>query len=281
MPTLVRLREDLNFNRNLGDIIDTLKSAALIQFRLFQTKISPNENFLKEIEASFKLLEPAVRGHPYLVERQGLQSAIVIITSDEGFLGEMNSLLINAGLEARERPEDEIIIIGDRGAKYLEEMEENFVAFPGISEDIKAKDISALSNYLLKGYHERFRRILIAYPEFVSLTLQKVRLNEIFPYQATDKRMDLTFFEKEVEVEPSAKRLLENLMRLYLEYRLFEIFWSSKQSEYAARIMHLEGSTQELSHMNQRLAFNYFRQVHAVSDKTIREISASRIFLRD
>jgi len=45
--------------------------------------------------------------------------------------------------------------------------------------------------------------------------------------------------------------------------------------------MHLEGSTQELSHMNQRLAFNYFRQVHAVSDKTIREISASRIFLRD
>jgi hypothetical protein len=43
--------------------------------------------------------------------------------------------------------------------------------------------------------------------------------------------------------------------------------------------MHLEGSAQELIQLKQTLAFEYFRQLHSARDKTIREISASKVLL--
>lgn len=281
MSTLVKLKQDLGFNRDLGDIIDTLKTAALVQFRLFQMKARPSEDFLKEAESCFDIFLTRVPNHPYLFERKELSSAIVIITSDGGFLGELDILLVNAGIEARQSKGDELVVLGERGAKYLEEMNEDFVSFPGISDDIKYKDIEPLRNYLLKEYRKRFWRILIVYPEFLFLTLQKVKIFQALPYRPIEQRpKQPRFIIEELLIEPYVNSVLEALVKVWLGYRLLEIFWLSKQSEYAARIMHLEASTQELSYLNQRLAFSYFRQMHALSDKTIREISASRVFLR-
>jgi len=48
-------------------------------------------------------------------------------------------------------------------------------------------------------------------------------------------------------------------------------------AELAARIMHLEGSIQELSKVDQNLKLDYFKYLHGLSDKTIREIYASRL----
>ena len=56
MITLTRLKTDLEFNRNLGDIIDILKAAALIQFRAFQTRPKPNKGFLDEVNSFFNML---------------------------------------------------------------------------------------------------------------------------------------------------------------------------------------------------------------------------------
>lgn len=281
MPTLVKLKDDLEFNRNLGDIIDTLKSAALAQFRVFQTKASPNAAFLKVIEACFNTLIPLVSNHPYLYERKNLPSAVVVVTSDEGFLGELNTLLVNSGLQSRENDADELVVIGERGAKYIEETGATFVSFPGIPDDVNYKDIDTLADYLIEGYHGKFKKVTVVFPEFISLTLQRVNVFDILPYRYESKNLKMSVIGKEMEIEPSPKRVLESLIRLWIKYRMFEVFWSAKQSEYAARIMHLEGSTQELGFLKQKVALSYFRLMHSISDKTIREISASRILLRD
>jgi len=83
----------------------------------------------------------------------------------------------------------------------------------------------------------------------------------------------------EMLFEPSLIKLSESVVKLWLGFRIEELFWSSKQAEFAARIMHLEGSTQELNLLKQKLSFEYFRQIHGLRDKVIREISASKILL--
>jgi len=280
MSTLVKLKQDLEFNRDLGDIIDTLKTAALVQFRLFQMKDRPNGDFLKEIESCFSILPSTTNNHPYLFERKDKPDVIVIVNSDEGFLGELNTLLVNAGLEVRQSKDDEMVVLGERGANYFEEMNESFVSFPGISDELNYKEVEVIRNYLLNGYRARFRRVLVVYPEFFSLTVQKVKVFQVLPYQPLEPQVrQAHLVPEEMLIEPYAYKVLETLVELWLGFKLSEIFWSSKQSEYAARIMHLEASTQELAYLNQRLAFNYFRQMHALSDKTIREVSASRMLL--
>jgi ATP synthase F1 gamma subunit len=277
----MRLKQELRLSEDLGDIIDVLKSAALIQFRLFQFKDKPSSDFLKELEACFKILpRRSVIDHPYFIDRPELPTAIVVITSDEGFLGELNTLLINACLDRRGPENDEIIVLGERGARYFNEAKEKFVAFHGITDEVSLKEVENLRNYLLKSYYHRFGRILIFYPEFLSLTAQRVTFFQLLPYLGLAEQVaKVSQEEEDILTEPGLNRVLDALVKLWLESKLFHIFWSTKLSEFSARIMHLEGSTQELSHLNHRLAFDYFRNVHALNDKTIREISASKVLL--
>jgi hypothetical protein len=58
---------------------------------------------------------------------------------------------------------------------------------------------------------------------------------------------------------------------------LAKIFLSSKLSELSARVMHLEDSDRELSRVNHQLELQYVKRLHALADKSIREISASRM----
>ncbi|MCX5696842.1 MAG: F0F1 ATP synthase subunit gamma [Candidatus Omnitrophica bacterium] len=286
MRPLVELRYDFDVTKSLGDIIDVLKTAALIQFRAFQLKQKPNEEYLKETQDCLRLLLEKKVDHPYLFGGRGSALGIVVITSDGGFLGELNTLLVNAALDLRKSKEDEIIVLGERGARYLEDAGEKFSSLPGISDEIQYKEVESLADNLVKGFRERFNKVLIIYPLFVSISSQRITTKQILPLISEEEKQagekNKHGWGRSIEemlIEPSFSAVLEGLMEVLMGYRLMEIFWSSKQSEFAARIMHLEGSTQELNSLNSKLSFEYFRQVHALKDKVIREISASKLLL--
>ena len=279
MQTISELKQDLEFNRNIGDIIEVLKASSIIQFRALQFKEKPDKNYLLAIQGCFDMLDAGRIEHPYVYERKGLPSLIVVVTSDEGFLGELNTLLVNAALDQARGGDDEIVVLGERGAKYLEDMDKNFVSLSGIPDDIDYRQLEGIRDYLFAGYLKRFGRALIVYPEFISLTTQRVTVLQYLPYGLQPRGVEKSFPARDVLICPGRVNVLERLVELWAAFKIFEIAWSSKQSEYAARIMHLEGSSQELSHLNQRLSFNYFRLVHAKSDKSIREVSASKMML--
>jgi len=282
MPTIASLKLDLETGKSLGDIIDVLKTAALIEFRSIQSKDRPNEDFLKEADQCFSLLTSKGIKHPYLFDRKSMPSAIVIITSDEGFLGELNTLLINAGVDLHKSKSDEIIVLGERGARYLEDMGAKFTFFPGITDETSYKDINQICRHILKGYRKTFGRAFVVYPRYVSLTAQRIERFRMLPhspsYETAEKHYSSRLLDQ-LLIEPAVSRVTETIIELWMSYKFSEIFWSSKQSEFAARIMHLEGSSQELIHLNHELSFKYFRQAHLLKDKSIREISASKNIL--
>lgn len=279
MPTIAMLKQDMESTKSLGDIVDVLKIAALMQFHAFQLKEGkPKQDFLNIAEDIFNVLVSKGLEHPFLLDRPILPSLIVVITSDEGFLGDLNMLAINAALNIVKTSEDHILCLGRRGARYLEDTDVSYKVFPGVSSEINPDELEPLKLYILNGYKKKFGRVYIIYPKFISLVVQKIDKVLLLPYQKSSQAKILRgFFIDEMLIEPAISHVLEILIEIYLGFRLLDIFWMSKRSEYAARIMHLEGSTQELSTLNQKLSFNYFRQEHALKDKSIREISASKV----
>jgi ATP synthase F1 gamma subunit len=283
MRPLSELKQDFEVSRGLRDIIDVLKTAAMIQFRSFQLREKLNEDFIKELESCFGILAAKNINHPYLFDRKSLPSIIVVLTSDEGFLGELNTLLVNMSVDKRTSKNDEMVIFGERGARYLEDMNVGFVFFPGITDEVKYDEAEKIRDYLLGEYKKRFGRIIIVYPRFVSLTLQRITVWQILPFNepmdAQNQNLLSQLLTKEMLIEPSQDRVVEVIVELWAGFKIMDILCSAKMSEFAARIMHLEGSTQELNALKQKLSFEYFRQVHNLRDKVIREISASKIML--
>lgn len=81
----------------------------------------------------------------------------------------------------------------------------------------------------------------------------------------------------EILIEPSENSVIDYLIRAWMEQEIYNILWESKLSELASRVIHLEGSSQVISELNKKLQFSYFRTLHRISDKNIREIAASRL----
>jgi len=279
MIPLVQLKQNLEFNDGLRGIIDIFKVAAAAQLRQLQNRAVLHEPFEKTVFQGLRDLDVQGSRHPFLTHRADLPSCVVVITSDEGFAGELNGLLVDAALNscAPDR-QDQVVVLGERGASRLEELNQPFLAFPGIGEEINRDQVARLRRYLVREYlRGTYGRVLMVYAKYASVTSQQIEEELLLPCHALFGAEPAAQERRGGFVEPSLERVLEELVKLWLDYALGKIFLSSKLSEVSARVMHLDGSDQELVRANQQLGLQYVKHLHALADKSIREISTSRM----
>ena len=119
----------------------------------------------------------------------------------------------------------------------------------------------------------------IIYPHFISFAVWEVRTYQILPcrflFEEGPKPREEE--EEKIIVEPSMSGIVEYLIKVWVNYILYGIFWESKLTEWAARVMHLEKSSEEVKQQGKGLSLKYFRLIHELSDKNIREIFSSRL----
>ncbi|MDD5119983.1 MAG: F0F1 ATP synthase subunit gamma [Candidatus Omnitrophica bacterium] len=272
-----RLKSNLQFNKNLGDLVEVMKLAATSQFNQFRSKEEPSEDFIRLLDDVFGVLLSSGAENDLLTPKDHLPALLFLVSSDEGFLGELNFLLVNKLLSAR-RQEDIVAVAGQQGANYLKEIQINFSFFDSPGEKVDVQLLARIRDYLLSQYLERkVGRVYVVYSRFLNITSQQVELEVLLPLpQARGSSRPIPH----LLIEPDPEKIIEGWIKAWLDFRLFQIFWSAKLAEFAARIMHLEGSVQELGRINSHLRMEYFKYLHSLSDKSIRELTAARLIGR-
>ena len=265
----------MQFNKNLGDLIEVMKLAATTQFNQFRAHQEPSADSIHQLDEVFGILLASGVSSDLLTPKESLPALIFLVSSDEGFLGELNFLLVNKLLDIK-RPQDSIVCVGNQGASYLKEIEMDFSFLDSPGEKIDSENLSKVRDYLLKQYLSRsVSRVYVIYSRFINISAQQIELESLLPLSQTSTASASPV--RDLLVEPNARLVIEGWIKVWLEFRLYQIFWSSKLAEFAARIMHLEGSVQELGKINSHLRMEYFKYLHGLSDKSIRELSAARI----
>ena len=222
---------------------------------------------------------------PYITSKLNFRyhRKIVVVDGLTGFMGGLNTHVINAALAERKN-HAQLIIIGERGAAYLRGIGEEFEPFPGITEENKYELALKLKDYLMKEAREgKIGKVILSYPLPISFTFQKVELvkilpaTEFFEEQKTEDRGQRT---EKVIIESSPNDIIEHLVAEWITQKLYEVFEDSKLSEFAARTIHLEQSYQNLSQMGKALQYQYFRARHSFIDRSMRETFASQLLRR-
>jgi len=288
MLPLSQLRGNLRFAEDLLEMMEVLKVATARQFRILQARRKGFEPFRNRLEEFMQVLGVGNFRHPFLLNRAQLPKAIVAITSDEGFLGGLNAAVVTLAFE-QATVTDEIIVMGERGARHLSELYSGtYTVLPALSDDITYDRAGAVRDLLVEKYMAgRIGKVLIVHARFLSLTVQEPFVTKLLPCPELFRPPeDKSRFRPGkarkravaiVDIEPSPAQAVDFLVRATLTQQLHSIFLDAKLAEYAARIVHLEGSYQEITDMNRKVLFNYFKHLHQKSDKDIREIFASRL----
>ena len=276
MINIARLKQNLDFNSSLGELIEIMRLASTSQFNQFRSYRPAWPEFSASLEKALALIPAQQRGSDFFALKPGKPSAIILLTSDEGFLGELNSALINKLFEARKEG-DRIIVLGQQGINYLKESNLDFQEFSAFSDKSELKQIEDVRDYILGLYLKgEVSRIVAVFASFQSITSQHAESEILLPFPQSISACG-KMVKGELLVEPDNREVIRGLVKLWLYAKLYQIFWAGKLSEFGARIMHLEASSQELGRTNQGLRLEYFKYLHGVSDKTIREIYAARL----
>ncbi|MFH1413937.1 MAG: FoF1 ATP synthase subunit gamma [Candidatus Omnitrophota bacterium] len=274
MIPIAKLKDNLQFNKDLGGLIEVMKMAATLQFSQFRSGGGPLTEFSNPLEAVHQIISSMQLKHMFLNADESLPTVFIMISSNEGFLGDLNFLLVNKLMEVRQS-KDEILVLGQQGAEYLEDLKVPFSTHPLPSDKLEPEQIENLRNVVFRRFIKKeIGRVNMVYARFINIGYQQVESEVLLPLPESKAVMEPP---KEFLIEPDLDSVIRTWVQLWLGFRFHQILWSSRLAEYAARIMHLESSLQELKRLNKRLELEYFKYLHGLSDTSIREICASRL----
>ncbi len=291
MIPLTVLRKDLAFNKVMESIIEVLKGVAATEYFHLQAKRKNFDEFDGHLRDLFGQVDIRNFQHPFL-GASASSTNIVLITSDTGFLGELNMSVVNYGL-AHYKSGDLLTVVGREGIRYIGEQGIKYSSFSGIDDDISYSAVAKLRNHIVSEFlDKKLSSTVIIYPHFVSFAVQKIEQFQLFPCrflfpQESSLKNSEAHQTGFLQVDPSEKVILDSPLKSIVEYLvktwvgqlIHLISWESKLSEWAARVMHLERSSNEIRDQQKKMRLQYFRTLHEKSDKSTREIFVSRMAL--
>jgi F0F1-type ATP synthase gamma subunit len=277
MKTVQRLKEELELNGDLTELMDVLKGIAVSEFWALSKKMGRFTRFMKAFEGFFQMTDFSGSQHPFTQEHGSL--GIIMVTSNEGFMGGLNARVINTALNYDGADKARLMIVGEQGAAYLDSLGRESIEFPGFGTGECFEAAQNLRDYIMEeGRAGKFGKLVLFYPKPISFMVQKVEELILLP---CIKLFEQKPAEAQSQVAPIIESpvddIVEYLVETWIVQKLFEVFEDSKLAEFSARTVHLEESYQILLEQGKGIRYQYFRGRHELVDSGMRDIYSAQI----
>jgi F-type H+-transporting ATPase subunit gamma len=218
--------------------------------------------------------------HPFLIKRDVKRIGLIIISSDRGLCGGLNSNLFRkvvTHLKQWEKSSVEVDIcaIGSKGANFFAHLNVNLVAQKTkLSETVHQSEIFGLVRVMLNAYDEkRIDELYLVNNEFVNTMTQKPLIERILPVVVNDLEDDLKGHWDYI-YEPDAKAVLDNLLTRYIESMVYQGLVENNACEQAARMVAMKSASDNAGNLIKELQLIYNKARQAAITQEISEIVA-------
>ncbi len=281
MQSLQNTKEDLQFNTHMVELMEILKGITTAEYLTVIKRQTRFMRFMEAFNGFFDILDFHTVQHPF-AHPQG-RLAILMITSNEWFMGGLNTRIINAALENADAREAVFIAVGEKGAAALEVCGYLPKTFPGVAVDQCYKTAVGLRDYIMTETNKgTFGRLVVYYPRSISFMVQRVEELKLLPctelFQRTEKAP--TEEIKDLIVESSLSEMIQYLVETWIVQKLYEVLEDSKLAEFSARVIRFEESLQLLQVRGRAIRLQYLRNWHELIDKDMRDIFTAQIMRR-
>lgn len=281
---VIKLKTHLKRELQVIHTLELLKQIAASEFHYLEKRKKEASQLVLLLESFFSFYHSKHLTAGIFSEEPSRIPAMVAVTSDEGFLGALNNLIVEKAVGfARDHPGTHLVVLGRRGARKIRDFGIEPVEFPGIPFPLDYDAVLPLKKHLLDLYtNNRVGSIHMIYARCHSFTRQTLEIASLLPYNILGRRPPVEDEEElnAVLIEPDIGQIIRYTIALCFGRQLYEIFWESKLSEVAARTIEINERYEQLSKSSEKIRMRYFRASHEVIDAGIREVFSSRHFSR-
>jgi F-type H+-transporting ATPase subunit gamma len=202
--------------------------------------------------------------HPLLVRREGGKRLIVLITTDRGLAGALNTNTIRFTAQEITATAGDmtVVTVGRKGRDAMRRARVPIEAhFEGFGERPSFADVLPLARLVSDDYLAgTYNRVDVIYSHFVSTLTQRPSMDELLPI--TPKPDTAGIPGNQFIFEPNPGSVLEQLLPRYVATRLFQAVLESKASEESSRMVAMKNATENAEELIEdlTLAYNKVRQ---------------------
>ena len=266
MPSQREIRRRISSVRNIKQITRAMQFVAASKLRRAQEATLASRPYSDKIDEVLADLAAVLGGedHPLLAEREGGKRLIVLITTDRGLAGPLNTNTIRfAAREITQHQGDlAVVTVGRKGRDAMRRARVPLEAhFAGFGDRPSFADVIPLARLVTDDYLSgEYGRIDIVYSRFVSTLVQRPELTQLLPIQPTEEVDEIPGGQFIFEPGPGA--VLEQLLPRYVATRLFQAVLESKASEESSRMVAMKNATENAEDLigDLTLSYNKVRQ---------------------
>ncbi|MCZ4239263.1 ATP synthase F1 subcomplex gamma subunit [Alteromonas sp. I10] len=215
--------------------------------------------------------------HPYLEEREVKRVGYIVISTDRGLCGGLNTnefkLVTQDVKKWREQGvEVDFAALGSKACSFFNRFGGKLLAAEsGLGDKPAVSDVVGVVRVMLKAYDEgQIDRVFLVFNDFVNTMTQKPVINQLLPLPKSEDeeyqhRWDYIY-------EPDPKEILEALMVRYIESQVYQGVVENAASEQAARMVAMKAATDNAGNLIDELQLVYNKARQAAITQEISEI---------
>jgi F-type H+-transporting ATPase subunit gamma len=227
--------------------------------------------------------------HPLLEKRGGNKRAIVLVSTDKGLCGALNS---NLTREAAKFDKDSTVFVcaGKKGAQFVSRTRRKLAAEFTYKDSPLFAEARAISKFVQEMFLAgEVDQVDVLYTNFISTLNQKPEVQPLLPIgeikgvqagvHGGESSAALEKSEVEYLFEPAPDAVLGALLPHYLNFQVFQFLLEAKASEHSSRMVAMKNATDNAKQLIKDLTLEYNKLRQANITKELLEITTAQMAL--
>ncbi len=292
---LKQIKNKIISTKKTGQVTKAMESVSAVKMRKSQERAFLGRPYVHAALRILGRLAKADHGmqHPLTTIRTEGKVLAVIVTSDKGLAGSVNSAILKqAEALFRENGVTDVVAVGRKAVEFAgREKKELLASYTNVSDGVTIDDVYDMSTKVLEAFNSgSYKKVVVIYQNFISTFEQNPVVRQVLPVipeeindlmrgikpktgKFSSDRVEAETFAP-YKVEPSPEEVLNTLLPQLVQIMFYHALLESKASEHSARMVAMKNATDKSKEMVKALTIKFNNKRQAAITAEVSEITA-------
>ena len=275
------IRNKIKSVKNTQKITRAMEMVAASKMRRAQERMQaarPYAHKIRQVINHLHYAHPEYK-HPFVLERPAQRVGFIIVTSDRGLCGGLNTNLLRMTLMEMkswhdQQAEIDVCTIGSKGFAFCKRLGANIVSHVAhLGDAPRMEDLIGAIKIMLDAYSDgKLDRLYLIYNRFVNTMSQQALMEQLLPLPAAPEDKARLEHHWDYIYEPDAREVLSDLLTRYIESLVYHGVSENIASEQSARMVAMKSASDNAGTLIDELKLKYNKARQAAITQEISEI---------
>jgi len=277
------IRGKIKSVENTKKITKAMEMVAASKMRKAQERMRsarPYAEKVRQITGNLSRANPEYT-HPFMQTNDAKRVGFVIVTTDKGLCGGMNTNVLRAVTNQFKDLQSggmgiDAVAVGGKGLGFLNRIGAKVVSsVTGLGDTPHLERLIGPVKTLIDAYTEgRVSAVHVAYTRFINTMKQEAVIEQLLPLNAGQLQEGATGRDWDYMYEPDAQSVIDELLLRYVEAQVYQAVAENMASEQSARMVAMKAATDNAGSVIGELKLIYNKTRQAGITKELSEIVA-------